>query len=116
MSWRMYPIMLRGEDMGKVFSNMTEKQRGSMPLVMEEGDWALVNDSSYPITLSVLHLCNPEPNGNPSCGPSRVTCIGNQVSFREGICCGCSCEIPDSMLVLGRFTHWEKIYGKSQAG
>ena len=83
------------------------KHRDSLEVVLEIDKWRLVIDESYPIPLSILHKC-PK---NPQISDMRISCLGNWVSFRQGMCCGCEQPIPDEMLTLGRFTHWKAIYG-----
>jgi hypothetical protein len=83
------------------------KHRDSLEVVLEMDAWRLVIDESYPTPLSILHSC---PKNN-NIQEMRVSCLGNWVSFRQGVCCGCEHPIPDEMLTLGRFTHWKQIYG-----
>jgi hypothetical protein len=82
-------------------------------VVMEEGKWRLINDPSYPVALSILHRCPPLAGiqAKKIGAGARVTCLGNWVSFRQGVCCGCGWKIPTDMLTIGRFAHWEQIYG-----
>jgi hypothetical protein len=78
-------------------------------VLMEIGKWRLINDPSYPVALSILHQC--PTLGKFALKKTRVTCLGNWVSFRQGVCCGCELTIPTDMLALGRFAHWEQLYG-----
>jgi hypothetical protein len=71
-------------------------------------EWRLVNDPSYPTPVSILHRCPPDTRW---AGASRVSCLGNWVTFRQGVCCGCERAIPDDMLTVGVFAHWEAIHG-----
>jgi hypothetical protein len=94
------------------------KNRNELEVVMEEGRWRLVNDPSYPTPLSIYHRCPPltetAAKTISSLARARVTCLGNWVSFRQGVCCGCEMTIPTDMLTIGRFAHWEQIYGWSR--
>jgi hypothetical protein len=86
------------------------KDRESLEVLMEigKGEWRLVNDPSYPTPVSILHRCPPDTKWADDV---RVTCLGNWVTFRQGVCCGCERAIPDDMLTLGVFAHWEAIHG-----
>jgi hypothetical protein len=89
------------------------RDRDKLEVVMEIGKWRLVNDPSYPTPLSIYHKC--DHFGERAAGKLeygvRITCLGNWVSFKQGVCCGCELSIPTDMLTLGRFAHWEQLYG-----
>jgi hypothetical protein len=96
-----------------VEGSITMEDRDQLEVLMEIGEdelpeWRLVNDPSYPTPVSILHRC---PTNTAWAGDTRVTCLGNWVTFRQGVCCGCELPIPDDMLVLGVFAHWEVIHG-----
>ncbi len=84
------------------------RDRDSLEVVLEQDMWRLVIDDTYPTPLSILHRCPPN---TLKVTDMRITCLGNWVSFKQGVCCGCEQPIPDEMLTLGRFIHWGQIYG-----